>query len=223
MQETIGLIGGTGDLGRALAVHLSKKYNLLLGSRSRDRAIEVVDSIRKEKEGRGHLRDNLSGVDNSDAVGLSDVAILTVPYESALDTVKGLSSSFKQNQILVSAAAAVCKTGNEFHADLGESGSLSVTLKQILPPGVHMATAFQTVPANILYREKPILSDVLVAADSEECYQFVAKIVGSIEGLRPLFLGSLGLSGEIERLTALLLNLGIRNRLKSPTLKINSF
>lgn len=219
----VGLIGGTGDLGSALAVHFSKKHVVMLGSRSKDRAISAVEEINREKNHK-YLIQNLRPAENSEVVMLADFLVLTVPHESALETITNLSSKFRGNQVLVSAAAAVTRVGEEFAVDEDATGkSLAQKMRDILPEAVRVAAAFQTIPATILYREKEISADVPVAAESVKVYEVVASFVSEIEGLRPLFLGTLRQSGEVERLTSLLLNLGKRNGLKSPTVKFPSF
>jgi len=219
----VGLIGGTGDLGSALAIHLSKKHPVLLGSRNMEKAKSVVDQIVSEKK-YDYLMENLRPSDNSTVVIQCDVLVLTVPHGNALETVSGLASKFRGDQTLISAAASVSKRGEEFTSDQDDRNySVAQRIKLTVPSTVNVASAFQTVPANILYREKEISADVPVAADSTEIYDVVASLISEISGLRPLYLGSLDLSGDVERLTALLLNIAKRNKLKSPTIKFPSF
>ena len=134
-----------------------------------------------------------------------------------------MASSFSGDQILISAVAPVAKVGKEFVSQIEAGKSYSQQIAEILPKSVKVATAFQSVPAHILYEEREISSDVLVTCDELNTYQQIAEIISKIPGLRPLYLGSLNLSGEVERLTALVLNIAIKNKLKSPTPKFNSF
>jgi 8-hydroxy-5-deazaflavin:NADPH oxidoreductase len=219
----LGLIGGTGDLGYALGYHLSKKNQVLLGSRNFEKAKAAVAEILAEKKNPDSQR-NLGAAENSTVVQSCDIIILTVPHVNAMETIRSLSKSFRGNQILVSAVAAVAKKGNEFVSEIDPSGmSFAQQIKESVPDSVKIAAAFQTVPANVLYQEREIHADVPVATDTLEAYNAVSKMVTDIQGLRPLYLGSLQLSGEVEKLTALLLNIGKRNGLKSPTLFFPSF
>ncbi len=223
-MTAIGFIGGTGDLGSGIAIHLARHYNILLGSRSQEKACEAVERISLEKGKRGYLSNNLKPVENKEVVEACDTILLTVPYENAIDTVTGLAAYFTGNKILISAVAPVIKVGKEFHTQVDPSGlSVAQRIAEILPRTVKVASAFQSVPAHILYEERSISSDVLVACDDAETYQTVSMLISKIEGLRPLYLGSLNLSSEVERLTAMVLNVAIRNKLKSPTIKFNSF
>ena len=223
-MTTIGLVGGTGDLGTALAVHLSKTYDVILGSRSEGKAKTAVADIIKEKGNRDYFQSHLKPADNQTAVRDSDIVFLTVPYDNAFETIQNLSTLLRSNQILISTAASVSKSGEDFVPDFPETGkSVSEKIFDLLGGRVEVAAAFQTVPANRLYKEAQLSSDVLIAASNNEAYQRVADVVKTIEGLRPLYAGSLTVSAEVERLTSLLLNLAKRNGLKSPSIKISSF
>ncbi|MFI5421753.1 MAG: NADPH-dependent F420 reductase [Nitrososphaerales archaeon] len=219
----IGFVGGTGDLGTALSLQLSKKHEVLLGSRSLEKARTAVELIRSEKGSRDYLEQNLKPCENAQAVDQSEFVMVTVPHENAIETIKNLTSSFKENQILISTVAAVGRAGDEFVPDFRSGKSFSESILEIVPSSVKVAAAFQTVPAHILYMEREISADVLVTTNERETFEKVASLIRDIEGLRPLYLGTLRLSAEIERLTSLLLNVGKRNKLKSPTLKISSF
>lgn len=223
-MTTIGFIGGTGDLGTGIAIHLAKEYEILLGSRSLEKARASVETILNEKGRRKYLEKNLKAAENKVVVESCKFILLTVPHENSIQTVKGLVGSFAGDQILVSAVAPVIRVGKEFRSTIDQDGkSFSQQISELVPSSVKVATAFQSVPAHILYEERNISSDVLVTCDDLDTYQKVAEVVSKIEGLRPLYLGTLNLSGEVERLTALVLNIAIRNKLKSPTPKFNSF
>lgn len=223
-MKAIGIIGGTGELGCAIATHLARHYSVFLGSRNRERANVAVKKILLDKENRDYLVNNLRPVENKEAVEVSDLTILTIPNQNAVETVSSLVTYFSGDKILISAVAPVVKTGREFYTRLGTSNrSVSQQISEIVPKTVRVASAFQSVPAHILYEEKAISCDVLVACDEIETYQRVSEVISNIDGLRPLYLGSLNLSSEVERLTAIILNVAVNNRLKSPTIKFNSF
>ncbi len=225
-MQTIGLIGGTGDLGTALAIHLSRRYDkVLIGSRNLEKAKSTVKEIIAQKGNADYLKERLVPSTNEAVVQAAGIVILTVPYESALQSVRELAAHFKgEGQLLVNAAAAVKKTDSgEFSAPIGEK-SLTVQIREILPQSVKLAAAFQTIPANVLYKEKSqVTADVLVASETPEIFQTLSEMISSIPGLRPLHLGSLELSRDAESLTSILLNIAIRNKLKSPTFKVISF
>lgn len=183
-----------------------------------------MKTVLSEKGARDYLSKNLRPEENRKVAESCKIVLLTVPHENAIETVKGLAPSFAGDQILISAVAPVAKVGKEFVSQIGFSGkSYSQQIAELVPKTVKVATAFQSVPAHILYEERQISSDVLVTCDEVETYQKVAEVISKIQGLRPLYLGSLNLSSEVERLTAIVLNIAVKNKLKSPTPKFNSF
>ena len=222
-MQSIGLIGGTGDLGTALAVHLAKKYETLrVGSRSKDKSEAAIKKILADKKDKSYLKDRLLAATNLEVVKHSDIIIATVPYETLVESIRDLREDFHDGQLLISAAASVAKRGKQFFAP-GGNESATIKIREMLPQTVQIASAFQTVPANILYKEQIIKSDVLVTSDDEGVFHKVEELISKIDGLRALWLGNLELSSEIERLTSLLLNIAIKNHLRSPTLNITSF
>ncbi len=222
-MSRIGFIGGTGDLGMALAVHLAKEHEeVLIGSRNKEKAESTIRDILRDKGEPRNLKSHLISATNDFVVSSCENVILTVPYEAAIETIKGLSDRFNENHLLISTVATIQKSGRQF-VPVTNVGSISKVIQGLLPKSVGVASAFQTIPAGILYREEKINADVLVACDEKSIFQQTAEIVSSIEGLRPLYAGSLEVSGVIEGLTALLLNVAANEHLKSPTLKVHSF
>ena len=219
----IGLLGGTGDLGQALAVNLYKGFNeILVGSRNIEKAESAVKDMNSDKKNHD-LERMLTPATNELVVEESDVIIVTIPHENAVETVRSLVNKFRGNQLLISAVAPVVKEGNEFRFAMPtQSSSISEAISQLVMNTVEVATAFQTIPARVLYSGREISADVLICAP-EKTYSRVADIVNQINGLRPLYVGSLRLAAEIESLTALLLNIALRNHMKTPTFKLNSF
>jgi NADPH-dependent F420 reductase len=223
-MTTIGLIGGTGDIGSALAIHLAKKNDrVLIGSRNKEKAQSTIFAILLDKKDREDLKNHLQPATNDVVAAICDTVIFSVPYSAAIETIDKLSDKFTAgDQILISAVAGIEKTKNEF-TPVRNRLSVSKYIRQVVPSSVRVASAFQTIPAGVLYKEEKIDADVLVCCDEPSTYEKAARIVSSIDGLRPLYAGSLELSYEIEALTAVLLNIAAHDRLKSPTFKIRSF
>jgi NADPH-dependent F420 reductase len=227
----LGFLGGTGDLGKALAIHLASNYEkTLLGSREKPKAEDTVRKLQTKMAGREYLRDRLVPATNVEVAEKCDVIIATLPAKHAVDGVKQLAGHFRGNQLLISTVAPTPKVGDEFLPSLegkndngnGSSSSSSITQQLKETTGLHsirIATAFQTVPADTLMREERFDADVPITSDTKETYETVANIVKQIEGLRPLYLGSLQISNVAEGLTSVLLNVGTHNHIKSPAIK----
>src|ERR1700686_3964518 len=111
MSTNLGIVGGTGDLGMALSLQMAKTYKVCLGSRSPEKAAVAVETIRREKGSRDYLDQNLIPGENAEAIKGSEIVLLTIPHENAVETVQNLSSQFREGQIVISAIAAVGKSG----------------------------------------------------------------------------------------------------------------
>jgi NADPH-dependent F420 reductase len=83
-----------------------------------------------------------------------------------------------------------------------------------------IVAALHNIPAATLEDSNRRLDfDVLVACDRREDYERVQVLLRSIEGLRPLYVGPLSMSREIEVITPLLLNAARLNALKRLSVK----
>jgi NADPH-dependent F420 reductase len=220
----IGLVGGTGDIGRALGVRLAKSHErILIGSRTQEKAESTLREILEDKKELSYLEKRLQGVTNEEVVSSCETVILTVPYDAAIETVTKIRDKFgSNNQLLISTVAAIEKNKDEF-VPVRNDVPVSKKIQELVPDSVSVAAAFQTIPARVLYSKEKIDADVFVCCNEKKTYLRTAAIVSSIEGLRSLYAGSLELASEVEGLTAMLLNISRSEHLKSPTFKILSF
>ena len=63
--SAIGIVGGTGDLGRGLALRLAKAgYAVAVGSRKSEQAVEAAEALTAELAGRGVAHQPIEGMDN---------------------------------------------------------------------------------------------------------------------------------------------------------------
>src|SRR4051794_32931124 len=103
----IGILGGTGPAGTALGARLaSVGYEVVLGSRSKDRAIESRDAIL----GRWpDLELRMDGGDNVTAA-TADVVVLATPWDSAAVTASSVAEHL-EGRVVVSMANALVRIG----------------------------------------------------------------------------------------------------------------
>jgi 8-hydroxy-5-deazaflavin:NADPH oxidoreductase len=219
-MQVIGLLGGTGDLGRGLSVHLVNSYEkVMIGSRSKGKAVSAVQEILADKpDMKDLLSKRLVGVDNSEVASSSDIVVATLPFEATIDTIKQLKESFRGNQLFISAAASLEKKDHEFLSAKGPS--VAQEIRALLTDSIEVAAAFQTVPAPLLYKNSSVDADVFVACDKKSTFEACSEVVRSIRNLRPLYVGSLQVASEVEGLTTILLNVAIKNHLRNPAFKI---
>jgi len=202
----IGILGGTGPQGTALGARLaSVGFDVVLGSRSRDRATEVRDALLQRWADRD-LR--LSADDNPGAAGC-DLVVIATPWDSAAMTASDVAEHLG-GKVVVSMANAVVKVGPEFQPLVPPRGSVSAHV-QAAVPGCRVVAAFHHLPASKLGQlGEPIESDVLVCSDDPTATAAVSEIVAKIPGCRPLDAGGLSNAMAIEAFTAVLLQLNVR-------------
>lgn len=198
----VAVIGGSGAMGRALAKHLSRSYDVIIGSRDPARAAAVAAAI-----------GGASGADYRGASRSADVVIFAIPYE-AMGLVADLAAE-ASTKLVISVINPMKMEGGLLRYAL-EDGSAAEELAAILPHS-RVATAFNNVPSGFLRDDVVPPVDILVAADSKETYEEAAKLVSSIREMRPLYVGPLTEARIVEEVTPLVLNLASLNGTKALT------
>jgi NADPH-dependent F420 reductase len=202
----VGVLGGTGPEGKALATRLaSVGWAVTIGSRSEERAVLISDELRARWPDRDLP---LRGGDN-DAAAREPVVIVATPWDAAGSTALSVAGHL-QGKVVISIANALAKVGNEFQAIVPARGSVAVHLQALLP-GSMVAAAFHHLPARELGAiDRPMEGDVLVCSDHAPATEQTCALVETIADLRGLDAGSLSNASAIEAFTAVLLGLNIR-------------
>lgn len=202
----IGIIGGTGPAGTALAARLASiGYQVVIGSRSKYKAMEARD----EQIGRFPQLSGLLDCGDNAAAANCDVVVIATPWDSAATTAQDNSHALR-GKIVISMANALVRVGGEFQPLLPPRGSVAAHV-QAAVPDCRVVAAFHHLPAKELgHLGDPIDSDVLICGDDAEALATVADIVAKIPGCRPLDAGELSNATAIEAFTAVLLQLNVR-------------
>ncbi len=202
----IGIFGGTGPAGSSLAARLaSVGYEVVIGSRSKYRAMEVCDRLIEQAP---ELSERLLPGDNASAAQC-DLVINATPWDSAATTAQEHAEALT-GKIVVSMANALVRVGHEFQPLVPPRGSVAAHV-QAAVPGCHVVAAFHHLPAKELgHLDQPIDSDVLICGDDHDAVAQVSEIVAKIPGCRPLDAGELSNATAIEAFTAVLLQLNVR-------------
>jgi len=202
----VGILGGTGPAGSALGARLASiGYDVVIGSRSRERSEEVCAEI------RGKFPDmalQLIPGTNEEAANCELIVVAT-PWDSAA-TMAAQHREALVGKIVISMANALVRVGHEFQPLIPPRGSVAGHVQAVIPQSRVVAT-FHHLPAKELgHLGEPIDSDVLICADDIEATEVVAEMVRKIPGCRPLDAGELSNAAAIEAFTAVLLQLNVR-------------
>jgi len=205
-QTSVGVLGGTGPAGTALAARLSSiGYSVVIGSRSSERAEEKAKEIR---DAWPALNLPLRGGTNEESASC-DIVVLATPWDSAATTVREHSVALR-GKVVISMANALVRVGHEFQPLVPPRGSVAAHV-QAAAPECRVVAAFHHLPAKELgHLGDPIDSDVLICSDNKEAIEMVSEMVRRIPGCRPLDSGELSNATAIEAFTAVLLQLNVR-------------
>jgi 8-hydroxy-5-deazaflavin:NADPH oxidoreductase len=207
----VGILGGTGPLGRGLAARLAVcGAEVVIGSRQPERADAAAAELVAAWPGR---RLSLEGAANEDASD-AELVVLATPWDAAVPTVRQLEPRLR-GKVVVSVANALVRQGREMHALFPPRGSISAGVQAALP-GSAVSAAGHHLPADtLLDLDAELEADVLVCADVAEAKEAAGALFGSVPGLRPLDAGSLASAAAVEAFTAVLATLNMRYKARS--------
>jgi NADPH-dependent F420 reductase len=211
-ELTVGIIGGTGEEGRGLALRWAMAgAQVILGSRVAERAREAADEL-NQVLGQEKIRYGT----NEAAVAASEFVLLTVPFNHAAATLESLNDNFRSDAILIDITVPVSfEQGRVRYVEPAE-GSASEHLQGKLPQHIPLVAAFKTEPAHLLLDPQALLDcDTFVASDHKEAKARVIEAIKHLAGLRAVDAGVLYSARCLERMTILLI--GINRRYKTRT------
>jgi NADPH-dependent F420 reductase len=178
---------------------------VVVGSRSRDRAQEVVDALTQRWSGRDLA---LVAGENAEAAA-ADLVVVATPWEGVLSTVGPLREALA-GKVVVSMVNALTRLGTEMVPLLPPTGSMTVAVARALPRS-RVVGAFHHLPAGPWSDlDHPLDADVMVCSDDRDAARQVAELVDRLPGLRGVESGGLGSALAIEALTPALLEVNRR-------------
>lgn len=203
-KQTIAIIGSTGNMGSAIAKSLSKgNYRLLLKANKQD-ALDMLEKDIKNAHPAAEVATSLCPVE---AGWEADIIILAVPYAAEAKIAAKIKEVANQ-KIVISMANPL----NEKYDGLvtAPDTSAAESLQKLLPNSKVIKAFNTTFAADFA---NPVIdgkqADAFIAGDDEEALQSVAELV-STAGFNPIIAGNLAMSGTLERMQLLLIQLGIK-------------
>jgi len=209
-RETIGIIGGTGDQGKGLALRWAMAgHEIIIGSRDVSRAQGAAIEIDSAAGGGGRI----SGASNAVAASTAAIVVVTVPMAAQIATLKEIREYLRAGSLIVDVTVPLEPAiGGRPGRMIGIwAGSAAEQCAELMPEGVEVVSGFHNVSASLLSdSHERVECDVLVCGDSKEAKSRVRPLVEAIAGCRFLDAGPLSNSRTVEALTALLIGLNIR-------------
>ena len=220
----IGIIGGTGGMGKGFAFRWCKNHDIIIGSRDAERAASTaVEYTAQAVEAYGQIDGTITGKDNMSVAKESQVLILSIPYDNIDSICSQILPEINDECVVVSPIVPMTKTDTGFECvAIKDSKPFSHQMvEKHMKDKTKLVSAFHVISEKKLINPILVLDyDIFVAGDSKESVEVVNGLVNEIEGLRTIYLGSGTLAYLAEMCTPLLLNAMIRNKMKNPGIKI---
>ncbi len=192
----VGIIGGTGKFGAALALRLREAgHEVVLGSRDASRAEEAAAEL------------GVSGATNADCVRGVDLAVLAVKAEGAIETAAELAGPLASTPLLC--VAAELRFGSGGVRPTLEARSLAERVADAV--GAPVVAGLHSLAASNLAADLPD-EDTLVCGDDADSKELVLGLAGQLVAGRAIDAGPLAGARTLEGLTAVIVNVNKRYR-----------
>ncbi len=216
-KDVVAILGGTGDQGLGLAYRFAAAGRpVRIGSRKEQRALAAVEEI------TGKLPDaDLAGFENAAATraAAGGIVILSVPFEHTVSTTKSIREALAPDTVLVSMGVPLATSiGDVAGRVVGVSqGSCAELVAALAPEGIEVVSAFQNVSAQrLLALDEPVECDVIISG-AKSARERVQALCADIPGTRAIDGGPLYNARYVEQLTALMIGLNIRYKVREGT------
>lgn len=205
----ISIFGGTGDLGRGLAICFAAAgHEIVVGSRSQERADQAAAGLREALP-----TGTFTPMENVEAAKAGEVAIVSIPWEGIDQTIPALAEALAGkvvisvvNALKFGKAGAIAVQGEE----LPGGGPSCAHRIQELAPEARVVVAYNNLPAAGLQARHNLDADVLVCGKSKSAREEVIALTQDLPGCRGLDAGPLANAIVIEGSTALIINMNKR-------------
>jgi len=210
-KQVVAVIGASGNMGSALARSLSKgNYRILLRSSKTD----AIQSLLNEIKNNRFSADVEVVDDDIEVCWEADVIILAVPYAVEKRVAERIRSVVNQKVII-----SISNPLND-HCDglLTRPGISAAEELQKQLPNAKVVKAFNTVFAGDF--DQPVIQeqrlDCFIAGDDEDALEVVYDLVKAA-GFNPVIAGDLSMSGILESMQLLLIQLVMQSKYKRMT------
>jgi NADPH-dependent F420 reductase len=223
-RETVAVIGGSGALGFGLSLRWAiAGVPILIGSRDAGRAAGAAARVIEHAREAGAADPRVEGLQNAEAAAGASTVVLAVPFRSQSENLYNLRSALQPQTVLVDTTVPLAAAlGGRATRTLGVwQGSAAQQAEEMVPRGVTVVSALHTVSAAAL--SDPAIEmdeDVLMAGDDRKAKDDVAELIRRIPGLRPVDCGDLERARILEQITALLISVNARHKIKHSGIRI---
>ena len=218
----IAIIGGTGDQGIGLAVRFVKAgENVIIGSRDIKKAENTVDIIKNMLD--GDEVENVIGMTNDKAAAEGDIALLTVPLQAQMVTLKSVKDNLEGKTLIDATVPFDSNIGGRptKYIELWQGSAAERSAEFLEDKNVKVISAFNNVSAaSLLNVNEDVECDCLISGDDADAKKEAMTLAEKIPGVRAIDCGPLENARIVEKITPLLINLNIKNKIKLAGIRI---
>ncbi len=215
-KPTIAVIGGTGAEGSGLALRWGAAgYPIIIGSRSQEKAQLAAAEMSALLPSSGV---EITGANNGDAAVRANVVVLSVPYSAQVATIDQIKTG-SQGKVVITVGVPL-KPPKVSTVWQPPGGSAAQEAQSQLGEDVRVVAAFQNVSAEHLkdMAWEPD-GDVLVTGDDQNSKQIAIELARAA-GFEGVDAGPLANTSVVEGLTAVLIGINIRYKVKGSGIRI---
>jgi NADPH-dependent F420 reductase len=186
---------------------------VVIGSRDAGRAQEAAQRAMQAVPGA-----SFKGLENAEAARDAEIVILSVPFRNQSENLTNLKRVLTDGQLLVDATVplAAAVSGKATRTLGIWQGSAAQQAQEMAPEGVRVVSAFHTVSAALLADlDHALDEDVLICGDRAADKAQLAELIERVDGLRAVDCGPLEMARITEQLTALIISINVRNKVKA--------
>ena len=207
---SVAIVGGTGNLGGALALRLGAPgVTIIIGSRDAEKAKKAVETLKPTLRAG-----EMVGMTNQDSIRDADYVVIAVPYEGHGQMVQDIKGQVA-GKIIIDTVVPLNK-GKPF---VPPAGSALQEAQQILGDEAPVVGALHNISAVDLADVDSPLGDVLVCGDKADAKEKVMEIIRRI-GARAFDGGPGSNAYVIEGLTGVIISLNRKYKSRHGSIRI---
>lgn len=218
MSEVVSVLGGTGALGRALALRLARSGRpVVLGSRDATRAGATAAELRDGLAAAG-AEGQVGGSSNADAAAAGEIVLLATPWDESGESIAALEAALA-GRLVVSCINPLGFDSRGPHGLPVAAGSAAEQVASLLPDST-VTAAFHHLSAPSLANLDKDLSgeDVLVCGDDAAARARIVDLAAEVTGRPGVDVGALRQARVLEPFTAVLIAVNRRYRTRAGVL-----
>ena len=218
MSDVVSVLGGTGALGRGLALRLARHGRpVVLGSRDAARAEATAGDLRAALAGTG-VEPHVDGASNAEAASAGEVVLLATPWDETGESIAALAPVLA-GRLVVSCINPLGFDARGPHGLQVAEGSAAEQIAALLPDSTVTAGFHHLSAPSLANLDKDLSGeDVLVCGDDADARTRIVHLAAEVTGRPGVDVGALRQARVLEPFTAVLIAVNRRYKTRAGVL-----